>query len=112
MTGRQRIHDPVPDASPPPPNEAIVTSGAGTVVLRQVAPRGTRTQDPKDAIEHATIIYAPNAARLVRQQRFDGGPFAIAEFVAHDSRVRFRSLNHVSGAAINLPRLIALPLML
>src|SRR5690349_14400005 len=37
-TGGQCIHDPVPDASPPPPDEAIVTSGAGTVVLRQVAP--------------------------------------------------------------------------
>ena len=67
MTGRQRFHDPVPDASLPPAHEAIVASGAGTIVLRQVAPRGTRTQDPKDAIEHATVIYAPNAARLVRQ---------------------------------------------
>ena len=38
MTGGQCIHDLVPDASPPPANEAIVTSGAGTVVLRQVAP--------------------------------------------------------------------------
>jgi hypothetical protein len=28
MTGRKRIHDLVPDASLPPPNEAIVTSGA------------------------------------------------------------------------------------
>ena len=26
---------------------------------------------------------------------FDGGPFIIAEFVAHDSRLQFRSLNHV-----------------
>lgn len=32
------------------------------------------------------------------QHRFDGGPFIIAEFVAHDSRLRFRSLNQVSGA--------------
>jgi hypothetical protein len=28
-------------------------------------------------------------------------PFIIAEFVAHDSRLRFRSLNHVSDSAIN-----------
>jgi hypothetical protein len=40
-TGSQCIHDPIPDARPPPPNEAIVTSGAGTMVLRQVAPRRT-----------------------------------------------------------------------
>ena len=41
MTGSQRIHDLVPDASPPPAHEAIVTSGAGTIGLWQVAPRRT-----------------------------------------------------------------------
>jgi DNA-binding transcriptional LysR family regulator len=40
-------------------------------------------------------------ARLVGQHRLDRGPFIITEFVAHDSRLRFRSLNHVSGSAIN-----------
>jgi hypothetical protein len=38
MTGGQRIHDLVPDASQPPPNEAVVTGGAGTIGFRQVAP--------------------------------------------------------------------------
>jgi hypothetical protein len=38
MTGDQRIHDLVPHASPPPTNEAIVASGAGTIGLWQVAP--------------------------------------------------------------------------
>ena len=38
MTGSQCIHDLIPDASLPPPNEAIVTSGAGTIGLWQVAP--------------------------------------------------------------------------
>jgi hypothetical protein len=31
MTGGKRIHDPVSDASLPPPNEAIVTGGAQTI---------------------------------------------------------------------------------
>jgi hypothetical protein len=31
MTGSKRIHDLVPDASLPPPDEAIVTGGAGTI---------------------------------------------------------------------------------
>src|SRR5665213_1222162 len=46
MTGSKRIHDPVPDASPPPPNEAIVTGRAGTIGFREVAPWRTirRTQ--------------------------------------------------------------------
>jgi hypothetical protein len=47
------------------------------------------------------IIYTPNAARLVRKERLDGGPFKIAEFVAHDPSLQFRSLKHVSGSAIN-----------
>jgi hypothetical protein len=38
MTGSQRIHDLVPDASLPPPNDAIVTGRAGTKGLWQVAP--------------------------------------------------------------------------
>ena len=38
------------------------------------------------------------------------GPFVVAEFVAHDSRLQFGSFNHVSGSAINPPSPIALPL--
>src|SRR5712671_3709719 len=38
MTGGQRVHDLVPDASPLPTNESIVTSGARAIGLRQVAP--------------------------------------------------------------------------
>jgi hypothetical protein len=67
---------------------------------------------PKNAIEHATVIYAPNAARLVGQHRFDGGPFIVADFVAHDSRFRFGSLNHVHGGPINSKWPVAEPLML
>jgi hypothetical protein len=36
MTGSQRIHDLVPDASPPPTSEAIVTSGTGAIGRWQV----------------------------------------------------------------------------
>jgi hypothetical protein len=107
----QRIHDLVPDSRPPPANEAIITSGAGTKGRWQVAPGRTRTEDPKDATEHATIIYTPNATRFVRQHWFDGGPFIIAEFVAHDSRLPFRSLNHVHGSVINPQWAIAASLM-
>jgi hypothetical protein len=46
-------------------------------------------------------FYTPNTARLVRQHRLDGGPFVLAEFVAHESRLQFRSLNHVNGDNIN-----------
>ena len=89
-TGGQ--HDLIPDASPPPTNKAVVTGGAGTISRWQVAPGRTRALHPKDAIEHTSIIYARNAARLVRQHQLDRGPFIIAEFVAHDSRLRFGEL--------------------
>src|SRR5260370_10887111 len=41
MAGGQRIHDAVPDACLPPTNEAIITSGAGTIGFRQIAPGST-----------------------------------------------------------------------
>jgi len=75
-------------ACPMPPKFIVTTGGAGTVAFWQVAPWRTGAQNPKDAIEDAAVIYPPNAARLVGQHRFDGGPFVVAEFVAHDSRLR------------------------
>src|SRR6185312_12603658 len=32
----------------------------------------------------------------------EGGPFLFAEFVVHDSRLQFRSLDHVHAGAMNL----------
>ena len=43
------------------------------------------SQNPKDAIEYTTVVYPRHPTRLVGQHRFDGGPFVIGEFVAHDS---------------------------
>ena len=37
----------------------------------------------------------------------DGSPFIIAEFVTHDSKLRFGSLNHMPGDTINRQRPIA-----
>jgi hypothetical protein len=101
MTDRKRNHDLVPDASPSPPNEAIVTGSAGTIGRWQVALWRTTAQNPKDAIEHATVIYTPNAARLVGQYRHVGSPFIIAEFIAHDSNLPLRSLNQIETNAFN-----------
>lgn len=44
----------------------------------------TRPQNPGDAIEDAPVVDAGNAARLVREHRFDDAPFAVAEFITHD----------------------------
>jgi hypothetical protein len=45
---------------------------------------------------------------FVGQHRLDGGPLIIAEFVAHDWRVQFRSLNHVRRGAANALNLLPL----
>ena len=102
MSGGQCFHNLVSS----PANEAIVAS-VWSKVLWQIAPRRSRTQDPQDAIEHATVICTRNAARLVRQHRLDAAPIMLAEFIAHDSRVQFESLNHVHGRTINLQRSVA-----
>ena len=47
------------------------------------------------------VVHAGNAARFVRKHRFDDAPFAVAEFVAHDSELRFRSLNLAHDQGIN-----------
>jgi hypothetical protein len=41
LSRRQAIHDPIPDASPSPANEAIVASRRRSIALRQIAPRRT-----------------------------------------------------------------------
>src|ERR1700730_86416 len=97
MVGGQGIHDLVPHASPAPANEAIVAGGVRAKVLRQITPRRTRTQNPKDAVEHAPVIYTGHAARFARQERLDGGPFIIGEFVAHDSRAPVWELESRAG---------------
>jgi hypothetical protein len=52
-----------------------------------------------------TVVHPRHTTRLVREHRFDGGPFIVGEFVAHDdSRLRFGSWNHVPGDAINPQR--------
>ena len=56
-------------------------------------PRRPRPQDPEDAIEDTPVVHAGNAARLVREHRFDDAAFAVTEFIAHDSMLSFGSLN-------------------
>ena len=82
-------------------NEAIVAGGVTPEAVGQIAPRSTGSQDPEDAIEDTAVVHAGHAARLVRQHRLDGSPFKVGEFVAHDSRLQFGSLNQVRGEAIN-----------
>jgi hypothetical protein len=101
MSSGQRLHDLVPDASPPPADEPIVAGRTRSVDFRQIAPWCARPQHPEDAIEDASVVHAGNATRLVREHRFDDAPFAVAQFIAHDSMLHFESLNHAQDQGIN-----------
>ena len=103
MSDGKRVHDPIPYSGPSPSDETVVAGGAWAIANRQIAPWCARTQDPKDAIEHAPIVYPWHAARFVRQQGLNGGPFKIAEFVAYDPRLQFR-LEITSRAAPSTQR--------
>ena len=52
------------------------------VAFWQVSPGGAGAEHPHDAVEHAPIIHTGDAARLVRQQRFDHAPFEVGQVVA------------------------------
>ncbi len=66
-----------PDASPSPDDAKV--AGA---------------QDPEDAIEDMAVVHPRDTTRLVRQQWFDGSPFIVCKFVAHDSSPCLEALNH------------------
>jgi hypothetical protein len=89
MGGSQSVHNPAPDASPPPADEAVVASGVGAEALRQITPRCPRSQDPEDAIQDTAVVHPPDTAWLVRQHWIDGGPLMVGEFIAHDSKLQF-----------------------
>jgi hypothetical protein len=50
MTGDQRIHDLVPNASPPPTNEAIIAGRAGDHRSPADRAKERRSATPKDAV--------------------------------------------------------------
>jgi hypothetical protein len=102
MSAGECAHDLGPDARSSPANEAIVTSGVWTEVVRQVAPWRPRSQDPEDAIKDTTVIHPWHTARLVWQHQPDGSPLIVSEFVAHDSAPSVRDLNHGSAVWLNM----------
>src|SRR5262249_48193558 len=101
MNADQYAHNPGPYARSTPANEAVVASGVGTEVVCQITPWCTGSQDPENAVENTTIVHPRNATRLVRQHRLDCSPFMVGEFVAHDSKPQFGSLNHKPLANLN-----------
>ena len=65
----------------PPSHDVIVASSARTVALGKIAPRCTRSQHPKDAVQHTPIIDARYASRLVGQQGLNHAPLEVGQVV-------------------------------
>ncbi len=82
MGGGDGVHHPIPHPGLPPSHEAVVTGGARAIALRQVSPRRTRSQHPEDAVQHAAVIDAWDASRLVGQQRLDHAPLEIGQIIS------------------------------
>src|SRR5262245_27110992 len=82
-------NDPTPDTRPAPAIEAIVASSIGAEALWEITPRHSRSQDPKDAVQHTAVVYSRDTAWLVWQHRSDGSPPIVGQFVPHDSKLRF-----------------------
>ena len=78
------IHQPIPDASLAPAVEAIVGGGVRAVPLRQIAPRCTGAQHPKDAIEDPAIVARLATSTVLGKNGFDDTPLEVGQVVAHD----------------------------
>lgn len=67
VRGGDGVHQPIPHARLSPSREAVVARGARAVALGQVAPRRPRPQYPEDSVQHAPVVNARHAPRLVGQ---------------------------------------------
>lgn len=82
VRGGDGVHEVAPDACLSPSHEAVVAGGARAVALGQIAPGRTGSQHPEDAIQHAAIVHARHASRLVGQQRLDHAPLEVGQVVS------------------------------
>jgi hypothetical protein len=83
----------VPDASPPPANQAIITSRIKAEVFRQITPTVNATPRPKDAAEDRAVV--PTARRAGVSTAEGGGPRVWQ--VSKSRSGRKRQINDVRG---------------
>lgn len=76
------VHEAVPHTCFPPSDEAVVTGGAWSTPLGQVAPWRTRSQHPENAVQHPPVINTRHLSRLVGQQRVDHAPLEIGQVIS------------------------------
>src|SRR5580704_8984751 len=69
----QSLQDTLPEARGPPAIEAAGDGAPGTKAGRQIAPRSTRTNEPPNAVDDATVtmVGATRPGTLRGKQRFE-----------------------------------------
>lgn len=82
IRGGDLVHQPVPHTCLSPSHEAVVAGGAWPIAFRQVAPWRAGAQHPENAVQHASVVHAGHASRLVGQQRLDHAPLEVGQVVS------------------------------
>ncbi len=62
---RNRDQDAVPNARASSRHEPVVAGRVGAISLWVVAPRRSRSQDLKDAVQHPPVVHARDPSRLI-----------------------------------------------
>lgn len=79
----QRLKHPLPYAGMAPAAEALTHSLPFSIAFRQIAPMGTRAQNPQATIDKQPVVRAAASgiANLARQQGCNLQPLSIAQFI-------------------------------
>lgn len=65
-----------------PSHEAIAAAGVGTVALRQITPRCSRSRYPGNAVQGTPVIYTRDALRFVTKDWCYQPPFGVGKGVS------------------------------
>lgn len=98
-SGGNRSKEPVPYPGFAPTDKPVVAGRRRAVALWYLGPRRPCAEPPENTVQHAPVIDARNAARLVRQQRLYDRPFPVRQFVSpphHHASIAMERLNHAS----------------
>ncbi|AGC47874.1 hypothetical protein MYSTI_06601 [Myxococcus stipitatus DSM 14675] len=81
--GLERSHQPLPGAISTPAHEAVIDGLPGAIARRDVAPGRSGMQPPENPVEDEPVVLPCTTPTLVRQQRGQGPPLSLVQFVAH-----------------------------
>jgi hypothetical protein len=57
VSGGECIYNTAPDTGPPSAIEAVIAGYLRAKMIRKIAPRCPRSQDPEDSVEDTSVVY-------------------------------------------------------